>query len=111
MDVDERADQVREADVRQHEHPSDEPERPRDRACAGPTEPAQTGGGGEDIPIPGEKFSFGVLCRAQAIGDYLSLVSRNRRLVSINLGSDVERGLQTLAETVKKVLVRVSSRA
>jgi transaldolase/glucose-6-phosphate isomerase len=70
-----------------------------------------TGGGGQDIPIPGETFSFGVLCRAQAIGDYLSLVSRNRRLLSINLGSDVERGLETLAETVKKVLVRVSSRA
>ena len=69
-----------------------------------------TGGGGEDVTIPGEKFSFGVLCRAQAIGDYLSLVSRNRRLVSINLGSDVERGLETLAATVKKVLAKVSAR-
>jgi transaldolase/glucose-6-phosphate isomerase len=70
-----------------------------------------SGGGGDDIPIPGEKFSFGALVRAQAIGDYVSLASRNRRLVSVNLGADPDRGLQTLHETVKKVLaqVRVSS--
>jgi glucose-6-phosphate isomerase len=65
-----------------------------------------TGGGGDEVPIPDETFGFGVLCRAQAIGDSLSLVSRNRRLLSINLGSDVERGLQTLAETVKKVVAK-----
>ena len=70
-----------------------------------------SGGGGDDVAIPGETFSFGVLCRAQAIGDYVSLASRNRRLVSVNLGSDPDRGLQTLHETVRKVLaqVRVSS--
>src|SRR5207244_1297426 len=54
----------------------------------------------EDIAIPGEKYSFNVLARAQAIGDYQSLVSRNRRLLSINLGGDVDAGLETLAETV-----------
>ena len=59
----------------------------------------------DDIPIPGETFTFGALVRAQAIGDYLSLVSRNRRLASINLGSDVERGLETLAETVRAVIL------
>jgi transaldolase/glucose-6-phosphate isomerase len=68
-----------------------------------------TGGPGTDIPIPGEPYTFGVLVRAQAIGDYQSLAARNRRLLSINLGSDVERGLETLAATVKKVFV--SSRA
>jgi hypothetical protein len=65
-----------------------------------------SGGGGDELPIPGEKFGFGVLCRAQAIGDYVSLASRNRRLVSVNLGSDPDRGLQTLHETVKKVVAK-----
>jgi transaldolase / glucose-6-phosphate isomerase len=65
-----------------------------------------SGGGGDEVPIPGEKFGFGVLCRAQAIGDYVSLASRNRRLVSVNLGSDPDRGLQTLHETVKKVVAK-----
>ena len=66
-----------------------------------------TGGGGDDVPLPGEKFGFGVLCRAQAIGDFESLAKRNRRAISVNLGSDVEAGLKQLAETVKSVLAKV----
>ncbi len=52
-----------------------------------------TGGPKGDVPLPNEKFTFGVLVRAQAIGDFQSLVSRNRRVVSIALGEDVEGGL------------------
>jgi len=65
-----------------------------------------TGGGGEELPLPGEKFGFGVLVRAQAIGDFESLMKRNRRAISINLGGDVDAGLQKLLETVKKSLER-----
>jgi transaldolase/glucose-6-phosphate isomerase len=65
-----------------------------------------TGGGGEDIPLPGETFTFGVLCRAQAIGDFQSLQSRNRRALSVNLGSDVDAGLKALAEVVKNAVVK-----
>ena len=43
-------------------------------------------------PIPGEKFGFGALVRAQAIGDFQSLVSRGRRALSIDLGDDVDAG-------------------
>ena len=64
-----------------------------------------TGGGSEDIPIPGEKFTFGVLVRAQAIGDLQSLSSRKRRAVSIDLGQDVDRGLERLAQSVKNAVV------
>src|SRR6185436_11611431 len=60
-----------------------------------------TGGKGDDVALPGEKFGFGVLARAQAIGDFQALVSRNRRAISINLGNDIDRGLDKLAETVK----------
>jgi transaldolase/glucose-6-phosphate isomerase len=63
-----------------------------------------TGGGSQDVPIPNEKFGFGALARAQAIGDYQSLVSRNRRVISIDLGSDADRGLERLAEAVKNAL-------
>jgi hypothetical protein len=62
------------------------------------------GAGGEELPIPGEKYGFGVLCRAQAIGDYESLAKRNRRAVSIDLGSDIDRGLRDLTETLKSVV-------
>ena len=62
-----------------------------------------TGGPGDDVPIPGEKFTFGVLVRAQAIGDFQSLVSRSRRALSIDLGSDVDAGLEQLAQAVKMV--------
>ena len=63
-----------------------------------------TGGPSEDIEIPGEKFSFGVLVRAQAIGDFQSLASRKRRAVSITLGEDVDRGLEKLAQTVRSAV-------
>ncbi|HYS54940.1 MAG TPA: bifunctional transaldolase/phosoglucose isomerase [Thermoanaerobaculia bacterium] len=71
-----------------------------------------TGGPNQDVAIPGEKFSFGILVRAQAIGDFQSLASRKRRAVSIALGEDVDRGLEKLAQTVKQAIAKtVSSRA
>jgi transaldolase/glucose-6-phosphate isomerase len=66
-----------------------------------------TGGGHEDVPIPNEKFSFGVLVRAQAIGDLQSLTSRKRRAISIALGEDIDAGIETLAKTVKNALSKV----
>lgn len=66
-----------------------------------------TGGQQSDVAIPGEKFGFGVLVQAQAIGDRQSLVSHNRRVISIDLGSDVDRALQRLAQTVRNALAKV----
>jgi transaldolase/glucose-6-phosphate isomerase len=63
-------------------------------------------GDSTDLPLPGEKFSFGVLVRAQALGDYQSLASRNRRAVRIDLGHDIDGGLQRLAEIVKNAVVK-----
>jgi transaldolase/glucose-6-phosphate isomerase len=65
-----------------------------------------TGGPKADVDIPGEKFTFGVLARAQAIGDYESLVSRNRRALSIDLGENIEAGLEQLATAVKNAVVK-----
>ena len=63
-----------------------------------------TGGPDRDMPLPNEKFTFGVLARAQAIGDFESLANRNRRAVSIDLGDDVDAGLAKLAAAVKSAV-------
>jgi transaldolase / glucose-6-phosphate isomerase len=59
-----------------------------------------TGGPPQDVPIPNEPFGFGALVRAQAIGDFESLMKRNRRAISVALGSDVDHGLEQLAQAV-----------
>ena len=61
---------------------------------------------GPDVPLPGEKFTFGVLSRAQALGDYQSLASRNRRAIRIDLGDDVDGGLRWLQGAVKEALAK-----
>ena len=59
----------------------------------------------EDLPIPGEPYTFGVLKAAQALGDFLSLSKRNRRALRVHLGKDVVAGLKKLQAAVEKVLV------
>ena len=66
-----------------------------------------TGGPQGDLPIPGEKFTFGALVRAQAIGDLQSLAARNRRVLSVDLGLDVDAGLERLRQFVKTALAKV----
>src|SRR5262249_7529093 len=41
-----------------------------------------------DVPLPNEPFTFGILKEAQALGDYQSLASRNRRAIRVHLGAD-----------------------
>ncbi|HEV8242459.1 MAG TPA: bifunctional transaldolase/phosoglucose isomerase [Nitrospirales bacterium] len=58
----------------------------------------------EDLPIPDEPYTFGVLKAAQALGDFLSLSKRNRRAIRLHLGADVEAGLKRLQTVIEKVL-------
>jgi len=58
----------------------------------------------EDIPIPGEPFTFGTLARAQALGDFQSLEARNRRAIRVHLSRDVRRGLERLREIVEQAV-------
>ncbi len=44
-----------------------------------------TADGAEDLPVPGEPFSFGVLEMAQALGDFQSLERTGRRAVHVHL--------------------------
>jgi transaldolase/glucose-6-phosphate isomerase len=69
-----------------------------------------TGGPGTDVPIPGDEgLTFGKLVRAQAEGDYQALVDEKRRLESINLGTDIDRGLQTLLDHVTSAVAKVKA--
>ena len=45
---------------------------------------------GDDVSIPGKYFTFGTLINAQAMGDLEALISRNRRILSINLKKEIE---------------------
>jgi transaldolase/glucose-6-phosphate isomerase len=49
-----------------------------------------------DVPVPGQKYTFGVVKGAQARGDFQVLVERERRALRAHLGSDVAGGLATL---------------
>jgi transaldolase/glucose-6-phosphate isomerase len=58
----------------------------------------------ERVPIPGRRFDFGVLARAQARGDFDVLAERGRRVLRVHLGADVRAGLRALDRAVQKAL-------
>jgi len=49
-----------------------------------------------DLPVPGQKYTFGVVKAAQARGDLQVLLARGRRAMRVHLGPDVAAGLQKL---------------
>ena len=57
-----------------------------------------------DLPIPGEKFTFGVLKQAQAQGDFKVLADRGRRVLRVHLGTDVAAGLARLRQIVHQAV-------
>ena len=50
----------------------------------------------EDLPVPGEAYTFGGLRDAQALGDLQVLRRRGRRAIRVHLGKDIESGLEQL---------------
>ena len=57
-----------------------------------------------DLPVPGEKYSFGVVKAAQARGDFDVLAERKRRALRVHLGADVAAGLARLAKAIDAAL-------
>src|SRR6516162_8300359 len=49
-----------------------------------------------DLPVPGRRYTFGVVKAAQARGDFDVLVGRHRRALRVHLSADVAAGLSTL---------------
>jgi transaldolase/glucose-6-phosphate isomerase len=58
----------------------------------------------ERLPIPGRRFDFGVLARAQARGDCDVLAERGRRILRVHLGSDVRAGLRALERALQRAI-------
>ncbi len=56
-----------------------------------------------DLPVPGQKFTFGVVKAAQARGDFQVLADRKRRALRVHL-HDVESGLTALQAAIAKAL-------
>jgi glucose-6-phosphate isomerase len=52
----------------------------------------------EDVPIPGEAFSFGTLELSQALGDFASLDAAGRRAVHVHLPSAESRWIDRVCE-------------
>jgi transaldolase / glucose-6-phosphate isomerase len=56
-----------------------------------------------DVPVPGQKYTFGTVKAAQARGDFQVLAERKRRALRVHL-SDVSTGLETLRTAIKNAL-------
>lgn len=54
----------------------------------------------DDLPVPGQRYSFGVIKAAQARGDLEVLNERGRRAIRIHLGADVAAGLEQLRQLI-----------
>ena len=57
-----------------------------------------------ELPVPGQKYTFGVVKAAQARGDFQVLAERGRRALRVHLGSNLKAGLATLQAAVQKAL-------
>jgi len=53
----------------------------------------------DDLPIPGEKFTFGVLKQAQALGDFQALRNHGRRVLRVQ-ARDVAQGLARIGQSI-----------
>ena len=51
------------------------------------------GGNKAKLPIAGEPYDFATLHRAQALGDFRSLNNKQRRVIFVDLGDDIDGGL------------------
>jgi transaldolase / glucose-6-phosphate isomerase len=57
-----------------------------------------------DLPVPGQNYTFGVVKAAQARGDFQVLAERDRRVLRLHLGTDVQAGLTTLKTMIQQLL-------
>lgn len=55
----------------------------------------------KEIKVPGERYSFGELERAQALGDFQALASKGRRAVRIHLRQPLAQSLDEIQKVIK----------
>ena len=58
----------------------------------------------EDLNVPDQKYTFGIVKAAQARGDFQVLADRHRRALRVHLGKDVEKGLDQLSTLISAAL-------
>jgi transaldolase/glucose-6-phosphate isomerase len=57
-----------------------------------------------DLAVPDQKYTFGVVKAAQARGDFAVLAERGRRALRVHIGKDVKAGLEKLRAAVNQAL-------
>ncbi len=58
----------------------------------------------EDLPVPGQKYTFGVVKAAQARGDFEVLAERGRRALRVHISGNLDAGLAALSRAIEGVL-------
>ncbi|MBR3899475.1 MAG: hypothetical protein IKJ44_04300 [Elusimicrobiaceae bacterium] len=52
----------------------------------------------EDVKIPGQSYTFGQLCNAQALGDFQALQNKGRRVVKLHVKQPVAQAIKKLSD-------------
>ncbi len=58
----------------------------------------------QDLPVPDQKYTFGIVKAAQARGDFEVLAERGRRALRVHIGANVSEGLRKLEAAIKQAL-------
>ncbi len=58
----------------------------------------------EDLPVPGQSYTFGIVKEAQARGDFEVLAERGRRALRAHITGDLDAGLDPLGRAVEEAL-------
>lgn len=58
----------------------------------------------EDIQVPGQHYTFGLVIEAQAQADFEVLAQRGRRVLRVHIGNDIQAGLQKLYGFLERAL-------
>ena len=51
-----------------------------------------------DIQIPGQNYTFGQLCNAQALGDFQALEKKGRRVMKLHLQQPVAQAIKKISD-------------
>lgn len=58
----------------------------------------------DDLAVPGQKYTFGIVKSSQARGDFQVLADRNRRALRVHVGADVHAGLSKIEAALRAAL-------
>jgi transaldolase/glucose-6-phosphate isomerase len=58
----------------------------------------------DDLPVPGHRYTFGVVKAAEARGDFDVLTKNHRRAMRVHLRRDPRGGLEALRKEIEKAV-------